>query len=33
MRVEVMEHYGLAQSIERAGYYGTAHHKLIDERH
>lgn len=29
MRVEVMEHYGLTQSIEQAGYYGTAHHKLV----
>ncbi|EAS4571287.1 uridine kinase, partial [Salmonella enterica] len=24
MRVEVMEHYGLTQSIEQAGYYETA---------
>lgn len=32
MRVEVMEHYGLTQSIEQAGYYETAHHKA-DERH
>ncbi|ECK1485387.1 uridine kinase, partial [Salmonella enterica] len=23
MRVEVMEHYGLTQSIEQAGYYET----------
>ncbi|AOP98053.1 uridine kinase (plasmid) [Enterobacter roggenkampii] len=28
MQVEVMEHYGLTQSIEQAGYYmKTAHHK------
>lgn len=24
MRVEVMEHYGLAQPIDQAGYYETA---------
>lgn len=29
MRVEVMEHYGLTQSIEQAGYYETAHHKQL----
>ncbi|WP_080093834.1 ExeA family protein, partial [Salmonella enterica] len=29
MRVEVMEHYGLTQSIESAGYYETAHHKQL----
>ncbi|ELM1194936.1 AAA family ATPase, partial [Escherichia coli] len=29
MRVEVMEHYGLAQPIDQAGYYETAHHKQL----
>lgn len=29
MRAEVMEHYGLVQSIEQAGYYETAHHKQL----
>ncbi len=29
MRVEVMEHYGLAQPIDQAGYYETAHHKAL----
>ena len=29
MRVEVMEHYGLTQSIDQAGYYETAHHKQL----
>jgi type II secretory pathway predicted ATPase ExeA len=29
MRVEVMEHYGLTQSIEQARYYETAHHKQL----
>lgn len=29
MRVEVMEHYGLTQSIEQTGYYETAHHKQL----
>lgn len=29
MRVEVMEHYGLVQSIEQAGYYETTHHKQL----
>jgi hypothetical protein len=29
MRVEVMGHYGLTQSIEQAGYYETAHHKQL----
>ncbi|WP_090120433.1 ExeA family protein [Kosakonia arachidis] len=29
IRVEVMEHYGLTQSIEQAGYYETAHHKQL----
>ena len=29
MRVEVMEHYGLSQPIDQAGYYETAHHKQL----
>ncbi|EQB97813.1 AAA family ATPase, partial [Photorhabdus temperata] len=29
MRVEVMEYYGLAQPIDQAGYYETAHHKQL----
>lgn len=29
MRVEVIEHYGLTQSIEQAEYYETAHHKQL----
>ncbi|ATT44900.1 hypothetical protein BTN76_24610 (plasmid) [Salmonella enterica subsp. enterica serovar Enteritidis] len=33
MRVEVMEHYGLTQSIEQAGYYETAHHKQLMKGH
>ncbi|MEQ1975965.1 AAA family ATPase, partial [Xenorhabdus sp. SGI240] len=29
MRVEVMEYYGLAQPIDQAGYYETAHHNQL----
>lgn len=29
MPLEVMEHYGLTQSITQAGYYETAHHKQL----
>ncbi|MDQ0431013.1 type II secretory pathway predicted ATPase ExeA [Pantoea agglomerans] len=29
MRVEVIEHYGLTQSIEPAGYYETVHHNPL----
>lgn len=29
MRVEVIEHYGMTQSIEPAGYYETAHHNPL----
>lgn len=29
MRAEVMEHYGLTQPIDQAGYYETAHHKQL----
>ena len=29
MRVEVMQHYGLTQPLEQAGYYETEHHKQL----
>ena len=29
MRVEVMQHYGLAQPLDQAGYYETEHHKQL----
>src|SRR5438046_10728836 len=29
MRVDVMQHYGLTQSLSQAGYYETAHHQQL----
>ena len=29
MRVEVMQHYGLTQPLDQAGYYETGHHKQL----
>lgn len=31
MRIEVMEDYALAQPIDQAGYYETAHHRIFRE--